>query len=126
MIFNFKTWCIYIYIYNIYLHTYIYGSVNTDTHDWRRATETLALGCPGTTIRFKDLSDTVDCNDFMIHDPCVYPSQLVILWGSYLLYIALIETCLLQLTEFTLPCTEDVSSCGDTCGKVEVYNSVQL
>ena len=33
-----------VYIYNIYLHTYIYGAVNTDTHGWGRATETLALG----------------------------------------------------------------------------------
>ena len=56
MIFNFKTWCVYIYIY---LHTYIYSAVNTDTHGWGRATETLALGCPGTTTRFRDLSDTV-------------------------------------------------------------------
>ena len=44
---------IYIYAYNIYLHTYIYGAVNTDIHGWGRATETLALGCPGTTTRFK-------------------------------------------------------------------------
>ena len=55
MIFNFKTWCV--YIYNIY----IYGAVNTDTHGWGRTTETLALGCPGTTTRFRDLSDTGTC-----------------------------------------------------------------
>ena len=44
-----------IYICNMYLHTYIYGAVNTDTHGWGGA---LALGCPGTTTRFRDLSDT--------------------------------------------------------------------
>ena len=67
MIFNYKTWCVYIYIY---LHTYIYGAVNTDTHGWGRATETLALGCPGTTTRFRDLSDTEN-----IHNASIYVSR---------------------------------------------------
>ena len=94
MIFNFKTWCIYIYYFEgkksaahhcgrkqsfpkqvciyiyityTYIHTYIYGAVNTDTHGWGRATETLALGCPGTTTRFRDLLDTgTGCIDISV------------------------------------------------------------